>query len=119
MKKNLTWQEAKAAADKRLPVLLEIYQELERIHGTPDLIPMTDYESEDDYIKILGTETNWNWHEHRMVNKALGRALRKLKLPVKFFNLTAPEYFAWLGPRENTTEMRAQFAEYLAHHQND
>ena len=115
MKKNLTWQEAKTAARDRAPTIIDLVAAHISQYGTPpDCIPMTAYRTEDDYIAILGTETEWNWHEHNMVNQALGRILRKQKIPVKFFNLTADEYFKWLGPRENNTQHRACYATHLS-----
>lgn len=87
----MTWQEAKAVAERHLEHLALP----PRLDGLT--VQITDYEDEALLRFIKAEEPDITLHGQRMINQAFTRLLRKRGARTLTVPVRAADYFAWLG----------------------
>lgn len=110
---KLTWQQASREAESRLAMVLEQVAHVEVVTGErPDSVPMADYPTPEDYERLLGENPGWSWEEHRMINQAMKRLLRRHKLRARVVPVRADDFLGWcvMNGKVNNTQTRAEYA---------
>lgn len=104
----MNWQTALRHAEERAGFILNM---IDQAPERPGSIPLTEYPTLEDYQRILGDNPGYNWEEHRMVNKAVQRILKRHKLKAVFKPIHADDYLGWctLQGRKNTSADRAEY----------
>jgi len=103
----MSWRSAKHDARVRVAAMMEVIA----AHGRPDVIQLSDYETEQDFRFLCGMADNWRLEYFRMVNQAAARLLRKEGFEVRFVALNLNSYHDFLAKYDlaNSPANRAQY----------
>ncbi len=98
----MTWASARRDAERLLAALPPSID----VNGLP--IGLAWYESQ-DALDLMQPANSWPLAYHQMVTRAALRLLSGRGAKVSLRAVSLGEYQQWLGERDNTPEMRAQF----------
>lgn len=99
-------------ADQHTALMRIMIDEFQSAHlEAPSLIPLTSFDSEEDFDRILEGKEQWSFEEHRAVNARIRANLERDGFKVEMVLIVPEEYFAWLKSKgiDNAPESRSRY----------
>lgn len=93
-----------------------ILERVELAQERPRTVQISHYPTEEDFERIVGSDSGWTWEDHCQVNEAVVRILKRHGIKVRLVAVKAEDFFGWLKANglPNTTANRAQFVAVAA-----